>query len=114
VSHAATASTIPPGTSAGTPQGTPSQGTPGQGTPSRTPPSSRHATGAAARASSTGDRIFLGATLAAGLFVLVLLGAIILELYLGGREALARFGLEIIADPDWDPVQETGGGLVPI
>ena len=104
VSHAATGSTIPPGTTTGTPQGIPPP----------TPPSTRPASGAASRSGSTGDRVFLGATLAAGLFVLVLLGAIILELFLGGREALARFGLGFTADPDWDPVQETFGGLVPI
>jgi phosphate transport system permease protein len=69
---------------------------------------------ARSRPRSTGDQIFLGATTLAGVFVLILLGAIILELFLGGETALRRFGLGFLADPDWDPVQETFGGLVPI
>jgi phosphate transport system permease protein len=66
------------------------------------------------RTRAVGDRIFLGITCLAGLFVLVLLGTIILELFLGGEAALQRFGPGFLWDGDWDPVQEHFGGLVPI
>jgi len=46
--------------------------------------------------------------------VLVLLGAIIVELFLGGQASLRQFGLGFLIDAEWDPVQEVFGGLVPI
>ena len=62
-----------------------------------------------------GDKIFAGAVLGAGLFVLVLLGAIIVSLGIGGEAAFARFGvLGFLVSSDWDPVQQVFGALVPV
>ena len=46
--------------------------------------------------------------------MLVLLGAIIVELFLGGQISLRQFGLGFLIDAEWDPVQEVFGGLVPV
>lgn len=51
---------------------------------------------------------------AAGILVLVLLGAIIVTLLIGGLPAFQAFGAGFLVDPNWDPVQETFGGAVPI
>lgn len=67
-----------------------------------------------ANGSPFGDRVFAGATLASGLFVLVLLGAIIFSLFLGGVPAFRAFGAYFLVDTEWDPVQELFGALVPI
>ena len=64
--------------------------------------------------SSVGDRVFAVLTRAAGLFVLVLLGAIIVSLFIGGLPAFRHFGLGFIFETDWDPVQENYGALVPV
>jgi len=64
--------------------------------------------------SSVGDRVFALLTRSAGLFVLLLLGAIILSLFIGGLPALRHFGLGFIFETDWDPVQEIYGAAVPI
>lgn len=63
---------------------------------------------------SLGDRIFSGLATASGLLVLVLLGAIILLLAVGGRKAFMAFGPGFLTDTDWDPVQDIYGAAVPI
>lgn len=64
--------------------------------------------------SSYGDRIFDALCSGAGIFVLVLLGAIIVELFIGALPALRAFGLAFVWGDDWDPVQEQFGAIVPI
>ncbi len=65
-------------------------------------------------ASSPGDAIFAGVALASGLFVLLLLGAIIVVLFLGGMKAFGAFGPGFLVSDDWDPVQDIYGAAVPI
>ncbi len=66
------------------------------------------------RKASIGDLIFAGIARTSGVFVLLLLGALIVGLAFGGRAALETFSFGFLVDPDWDPVQETFGALVPI
>jgi phosphate transport system permease protein len=61
-----------------------------------------------------GDRIFAGLCKGAGIFVLILLGAIIVELFFGALPAFRAFGLGFVWGADWDPVAEEFGALVPI
>ena len=49
-----------------------------------------------------------------GLLVLVLLGAIILMLFVGGLPAFRHFGLAFLVSTDWDPVQMIYGAAVPV
>ena len=63
---------------------------------------------------STGDRIFAGLCKGAGIFVLILLGAIIVELFIGGWPAFRAFGLSFVWGANWDPVAEEFGAIVPI
>jgi phosphate transport system permease protein len=63
---------------------------------------------------STGDRIFAGLCTGAGIFVLILLGAIIIELFIGGWPAFRAFGLGFVWGENWDPVAEEFGAIVPI
>ena len=63
---------------------------------------------------SPGDRIFAGLCTGAGVFVLVLLGAIIIELFIGALPAFKAFGLAFIWGDDWDPVTEQFGAIVSI
>ena len=51
---------------------------------------------------------------AAGLLVLLLMGAIIVTLAVGGWPALRAFGPGFVANADWDPPANIFGGLVPI
>jgi phosphate transport system permease protein len=60
-----------------------------------------------------GDAVFGAMAGASGVFVLVLLGAIIVTLFIGGLPAFRQFGLGFLASDDWDPVQEVFGGAVP-
>ena len=76
---------------------------------SRTAPS----TDRAARG-SFGDSLFALLASGAGLFVFVLLGAIIVTLLIGGLPAFRAFGPGFVIDTDWDPVQQTFGAAVPI
>jgi phosphate transport system permease protein len=46
--------------------------------------------------------------------VLVLLGAIIVTLFVGGLPAFRQFGTNFLVDTDWDPVQNVYGGAVAI
>ncbi len=64
--------------------------------------------------SSTGDRIFAWLCKGAGIFVLVLLGAIIVELFIGALPAFRAFGLSFVWADDWNPVTEEFGAIVPI
>lgn len=68
----------------------------------------------ARRSSSTGDTVFEWACKGAGIFVLLLLGAIIVELFVAGLPAFQAFGLAFVTSTDWDPVQEVFGAGVSI
>ncbi len=61
-----------------------------------------------------GDAIFEWACRLAGVFVLILLGAIIVELFIGALPAFRRFGLAFVWTELWDPVADQYGALVPI
>ncbi len=66
------------------------------------------------RAAALGDKVFAGVATASGVFVLVLLGAIIVSLLIGGLPSFRAFGLGFLTDADWDPVQHIYGAAVPI
>ncbi len=68
----------------------------------------------ARRSGNLGDAIFAAACHAAGGFVLLLLGGIIIELFIGGLPAFRAFGLPFIWSTEWDPVQEVFGAGVSI
>jgi phosphate transport system permease protein len=61
-----------------------------------------------------GDFVFGAAARLSGCFVLLLLGAIIVVLFLGGLQAFRAFGLGFLISDDWDPVQDVYGAAVPI
>nr|WP_294564924.1 phosphate ABC transporter permease subunit PstC [uncultured Rhodopila sp.] len=63
---------------------------------------------------SPGDAIFAAIAKSSGLFVLLLLGAIIVVLFLGGMKAFHAFGPYFLIDDEWDPVQDLYGAAVPI
>jgi phosphate transport system permease protein len=63
---------------------------------------------------ASGDKLFAGLVRAAGILVLVLLGAIIVLLFVGGLPAFRAFGLNFLISTDWDPVQNQFGAAVPI
>jgi phosphate transport system permease protein len=69
---------------------------------------------AARGAGNLGDTIFEWACRGAGIFVLLLLGAIIVELFIAGLPAFRAFGFAFITSTDWDPVQEVFGAGVSI
>ena len=62
----------------------------------------------------TGDKIFSALVVSAGVLVLVLLGAIIVSLFIGGLPAIEAFGAGFLIDTDWDPVKQIFGAGVPI
>ncbi|MFZ5657899.1 MAG: phosphate ABC transporter permease subunit PstC [Pseudomonadota bacterium] len=65
-------------------------------------------------ADARADRAFryvLGATVA---FVLVALAAAALSMLWGGRDVLAKEGLDFFTTTDWNPVEDQYGALVPI
>ena len=66
------------------------------------------------RRGSVGDVIFEGLATGAGVLVLVLLGAIIVSLFIGGLPAFQAFGTGFLTSADWDPVKEIFGSVVPI
>lgn len=66
------------------------------------------------RPSNPGDIIFASTARLSGVFVLVLLGAIIVVLFIGGWQAFRRFGVFFLISDDWDPVQQIYGAAVPI
>lgn len=61
-----------------------------------------------------GDRLFAGLASAAGALVLLLLGAVILTLLIGGLPAFRHFGAGFLVSTDWDPVQDVYGAAVPV
>ncbi len=61
-----------------------------------------------------GDRVFATAAYAAGLFVLVLLGTIIVLLFIGGLPAFRAFGPGFLTSSAWNPVTERFGALVSV
>ena len=69
---------------------------------------------AARRSGSLGDALFAGACQAAGAFVLLLLGGIIVELFIGGLPAFRAFGLPFLWSTEWDPVTEVFGAGVSV
>jgi phosphate transport system permease protein len=64
--------------------------------------------------SGAGDRAFAVAAHAAGLFVLLLLGSIIVLLFVGGLPAFRAFGPGFLASSAWNPVTERFGALVSV
>lgn len=65
------------------------------------------------RQSATPERLFSGAVMAAGLVVLVLMGAIIVMLAKGSWLALQTFGIGFFWTPVWDSVREVfGAGIM--
>jgi phosphate transport system permease protein len=66
------------------------------------------------RNASVGDKIFAGLARSAGILVLLLLGAIIVVLFIGGLQAFRTFGFGFLSSSDWDPVQNQYGAMVPI
>jgi phosphate transport system permease protein len=69
---------------------------------------------ARSRSGSFGDRLFAVLAQAAGVLVLVLLGAIIVSLFIGGLPSFRAFGFGFLLDTDWDPVKNSFGAGVPI
>ena len=61
-----------------------------------------------------GDAIFRGATFAAALAVLLLLGGVIVSLVIGSLPAIRTFGLGFLTTESWNPVTEKFGAIAPI
>nr|WP_245215789.1 phosphate ABC transporter permease subunit PstC [Pararoseomonas baculiformis] len=66
------------------------------------------------RGASAGDAVFALLCRGSAALVLVLLGAIIIELFMGGLPAFRAFGAAFITSTEWDPVQDIYGAGVPI
>jgi phosphate transport system permease protein len=66
------------------------------------------------RKSGFGDALFSGIARAAGIFVLILLGAIIVLLFIGGLPAFRSAGLGFLTSPSWNPVTEKFGALISV
>ncbi|MBN9563985.1 MAG: phosphate ABC transporter permease subunit PstC [Alphaproteobacteria bacterium] len=66
------------------------------------------------RSSSVGDTIFAALTRTAGVFVLVLLGAIIVVLFIGGWPAFRAFGPAFLTSTAWNPVTHRFGAVVAV
>ncbi len=64
--------------------------------------------------SSRGDAVFAGLATGSGIFVLVLLGAIIVLLFAGALQAFVAFGPGFVVNTDWDPVKHIYGAFIPI
>jgi len=60
------------------------------------------------------DRSFQLTTTVAAVFVLILLAGIIASLFVGGWDALRKFGFGFLVSDEWNPVTEQFGALVPI
>ncbi len=60
------------------------------------------------------DTAFKALLYIAALIVLITLGAILLNLFVGGRVAFARFGPAFLWTDQWDPVRDLYGALAPI
>jgi phosphate transport system permease protein len=66
------------------------------------------------RRSGLDDLIFFNLARGFGLLVLVLLGAIIVMLFLGGLPAFQAFGIEFLWTAAWNPVRERFGAAVSV
>jgi phosphate transport system permease protein len=64
--------------------------------------------------SGTGDTLFAGLLRAVSTLILLLLGAIIVVLFLGGLPAFRAFGAAFLVSDAWDPVQAVFGAAVPL
>lgn len=60
------------------------------------------------------DTLFRNLTRVAAFFVLVLLAAILGSLVMGSMPAIHAFGFGFLISPEWDPVNDKFGALVPI
>jgi phosphate transport system permease protein len=61
-----------------------------------------------------GDAVFAALVRAAGGFVLLLLGAILVLLFIGGLPAFRTAGLGFLVSPAWNPVTQRFGALVSV
>ena len=61
-----------------------------------------------------GDAVFAALCRGAGILVLVLLGAIIVGLFMGGLPAFRAFGAAFVTSTEWDPVREVYGAGVSV
>lgn len=61
-----------------------------------------------------GDAVFSGLATVSGIFVLLLLGGTIVELFLGGLRAFETFGIGFLRSDIWDPVSDEYDALVSI
>jgi phosphate transport system permease protein len=66
------------------------------------------------RAGGVGDAVFKAVVQAAGIFVLLLLGAIIVLLFLGGLPEFEHAGFGFLWSTSWNPVTERFGALVSV
>jgi phosphate transport system permease protein len=66
------------------------------------------------RKTGFGDALFSAVAHAAGIFVLLLLGAIIVLLFLGGLPEFRAAGLSFLTSPSWNPVTERFGALISV
>jgi phosphate transport system permease protein len=60
------------------------------------------------------ERIFRGATFAAAVLVLILLGGVAISLLKGALPAFSQFGFAFLSKEVWNPVTEKFGALAPI
>ncbi len=60
------------------------------------------------------DSLFRNLTRLAALGVLLLLASILFSLVMGSMPAIHAFGFGFLASPDWDPVNDKFGALIPI
>ena len=60
------------------------------------------------------DALFRNLTRIFAFLVFSLLAAILLSLLVGGWPSIVKFGATFLFNPEWDPVQEEFGALVPI
>ncbi|GHA75211.1 phosphate ABC transporter permease subunit PstC [Cognatilysobacter bugurensis] len=60
------------------------------------------------------DRVFRRVLLATVVFVLLALAAAALSMLWGGRDVLAKEGLDFFTTTEWNPVEDRYGALVPI
>ncbi|HEX4675848.1 MAG TPA: hypothetical protein VH209_11000, partial [Steroidobacteraceae bacterium] len=69
----------------------------------------RHAAGQRLR-----EKVFRGATLAAALLVLALLGGVAISLIKGSWPAFSHFGFSFLTTEIWNPVTDKYGALAPV
>ena len=75
----------------------------------RGPPADKPRTG-----SALADALFRHVTRLAAISVFSVLAAILLSLLVGSGQSLMKFGATFIFNPEWDPVKEEFGALIPI